>query len=204
MADELADEQNLRSFGSQRTKKLIGRTMVDVDVILLSAFDFKLNRWKPNGWKEAGQRAQEVLRLLVEEGRPWDEVLDEHSDFYDPPTPKSMEGLPDNSFNKGRFRAKPRNQLMNVLDESEYWQFLHGTTITDFVFFEQEEGTIQPPMRGPAGWYIPRLLNRIQSPDQLVKNQESYMVMVEQDYVMTHLSELTSELRAQAAIYGLE
>ena len=178
--------------------------MVDADVILLSAFDFKRRQWKPDGWKEAGDRAQEVLRLLVEEGRPWDEVMDDFSDFYDPPKPKSMQGLPDKSLNKGRFRALPRNQLMGVLEESEYWQFLHGTTITDFVFFDQEESSTAAPMRGPYGWYIPRLLHRIQSPDQLVRDQESYMVMVEQDYIMTNLGKLTQELRTGSEIYGLE
>lgn len=203
IADELNPE-NLRSFGEERTKKLIGQSHVDVDVILLSAFDFKKRSWQPGGWEEAGQRANEVLRLLVEEGRPWDEVMDDFSDFYDPPTPKSQAGLPDKSLNKGRFRGRARNQLMSLLEESEYWQFLHGTSITDFIFFEQGVGETSAPLRGPYGWYIPRLLNRSKDIQQLIQDQDAYMTMVEQDYVMTNLGRFTQELVAKSDIYGLE
>jgi len=203
VADEMTKE-NLRSFGEERTKKLIGLSRVDVDVILLSAFDFNKRGWKPGGWEDAGARANEVLRMLVEDGRPWDEVMDDFSDFYDPPKPKNLQGLPDKSFNKGRFRGRARNQLMSLLEESEYWQFLHGTSITDFIFFEQEVGATTAPLRGPYGWYIPRLLNRSPDPIQLIKDQDSYMTMVEQDYVMTNMGRFTQELVAKSEIYGLE
>jgi hypothetical protein len=97
-------------------------------------------------------------RCSDEEQRPWEELVEKYSDFYQPRRPVSERGQMDPSLMplKGRFRNYQRNNFLAEVGESEYGLFLTGGSITDFVFFEQEVGTLGAPMRGPVGWYMPR------------------------------------------------
>ncbi len=195
--------ENLKAFAEKRTRALIGQGLVDVDVILLSAYDFKRQMWKANGWQEAERRAQEVAKAIAAQGN-WDELLEKYSDFYDPPIPANMQGQPNPSQkNKGRFRAVARNPLMGMLEESEYWQFLNGRTITDFICFDQEVGTIANPIQGPHGYYIPRLLRRQTAPTSVTISDEDLIEMTEQDYTLVRLSEHVQELIRANEVYGL-
>jgi hypothetical protein len=193
----------LKEFADQRTRQLLGQAQVDVDVILVSAYDFENEEWKDNGWDEAAKRAQEVLRVLVEEKKPWDDVVEEYSEFYDPP------GMYEGNTNvplksKGRFRGQTRNQLMQSIQESECWQFLNGHTITDYIFFEQEPRTVTQPIRGPHGWYISRLLRRHKAPQMVNIEEESIITLAEQDYTLLHLAQYAQELVEKYDVYGLE
>lgn len=192
---------DLRKFAQERTKQLVGQAQVDCDVILLSAYDFQKNIWKENGWADAAARAQEVLRQLVEEKRPWGEVLDEYSEFYDPP---SADMASPTYRAKGRFRGKQRNVLLTLLGESECWQFLNGSTLTDYIFFEQEPGTVGQPVRGPFGYYIPRLLRRSPSPETLDMDDELLITLAEQDYTLLRLTEYVQNLIDNSEVYGLQ
>jgi hypothetical protein len=97
-----------------------------------------------------------------------------------------------------------RNQLMQNLEESEYWQFLNGKTVTDFIFFEQEPGSVANPMRGPHGWYIPRLRTRSAAPENVNLTEENLIIMAEQDYTLQRLSEYVQEIIASNEVYGLQ
>ena len=202
ISEELSPDA-LKSFAEQRTLMLVGQAKVDVDVILCSAFDFREKKWKEDGWAQAEERAKEVLRQLIEEKRPWNDVQEEFSDFYDPPLPQSYVGEAQGKA-KGRFRAVTRNQLMQYLEESEYWQFLNGKTVTDFIFFEQEPGSVAKPMRGPHGWYIPRLRTRTPAPENVNLTEENLIIMAEQDYTLQRLSEFVQEIIASNEVYGLQ
>ena len=195
---------DLRRFAKERTMPLVGQAQVDCDVILLSAFDFRKGAWKSDGWADAERRAEEVLQQLVVEERPWDEVLDGYSDFYDPPQMEDMARGSNTLKQKGRFRGKQRNVLLNLLGESEYWHFLNGTTLTDYIFFEQEVGTVSEPTRGPYGWYITKLLRRAPAPARLDLDDEMMITMAEQDYTIVRLSEYVQELIDQNEVYGLD
>ena len=132
IADRMTEEA-LKKFEKERTRHLVGQVSVDADVILLSAYDFEKNEWKESGWQEAKAKVQEVLKALVEEGRPWEQVLNEYSEFHDPPVPVSQRNQaqkPEWVTDQGRFRNKQRNLLLKNLDESEYWLFLNGESIT--------------------------------------------------------------------------
>jgi len=197
--------EDLKKHAEFRTNKVLGQVSVDVDVLLCSAFDFKANRWKENGWVEAENRMKDVLNLLVEEQRPWDELVERYSDFYDPPTPVSQRGQEDqNDAKKGRFRNFQRNNLLSQLGESEYWLFLNGTSITDFIFFEQEVNTLGQPMRGPVGWYLPRLMRRTKPPQRLSMDENSMNEILLDDYVTWNLAQYAQELIQKNEVYGLE
>jgi len=185
-----------------RTSKILGQVTVDADVILASAFDFKTNAWKPNGWSEAEKRMKDALRLLVEEQRPWDEIVEKYSDFYYAPIPVSQRGQGQIQPQKGRFRGIQRNALLAQLGETEYGLFLDGTSITDFLFFEQQPGTLGDPMRGPNGWYLPRLIRRQKTPERLPVKPEDFQEAVADDYVMWNLNQFAQKLIQEHQVFG--
>jgi len=198
-------KEQLDEFAERRTNKIVGQVAVDVDVILCSAFDFKTNTWKDNGWLEAEKRMRDVVNLLVEEQRPWDELMDRYSEFYQPSTPVSQRGLtqPDPSA-LGRFRNIQRNNLSPALGESDYGTFLSGSSVTDFVFFEQAVNTLGQPMRGPFGWYLPRLLRRTKPPRRLPMDENTLDERILDDYLTTELAAYAQQLIAKNEVYGLE
>ncbi len=198
-------EDALKKQGELRTNKIIGQVSVDVDVILCSAYDIKAGRWKKNGWVEAENRMRDVLDQLVELQRPWEEMVEKYSDFYEPPTPVSsrQDDLPDRPV-KGRFRNYQRNNLLNDLGESEFGLFLDGSSITDFIFLEQEVGTLGTPMRGPLGWYLPRLIRRSKPPRQLAADENTLAVLRLDDYLTWNLNAYAQELIQKNEVYGLE
>lgn len=202
--DEMTQEA-LDKQAAFRTKKIVGNVAVDVDVLLCSSYDYKTQRWKEDGWLGAEKRMQDVVRLLMEEDRSWDELMERYSDFYQPPVPVADRGQVDpNAPKKGRFRAYQRNNLLNELGESEYGLFLSGDSITDFIFFEQEVGTLADPMRGPTGWYMPRLLRRTKAPERVSMKPAEYAQLVEEDYLMWNLNQYAQQLVRESQVYGLD
>ncbi|NOT32259.1 MAG: hypothetical protein HOP15_17575 [Planctomycetes bacterium] len=197
--------ETLERHGELRTNKIIGQVSVDVDVILCSAFDIKAGRWKSNGWVEAENRMRDLLDQIVEEQRPWEEMVEKYSEFYEPPASVSarQEGLSERPV-KGRFRNYQRNNLLNELGESEYELFLNGTSITDFIFLEQEVGTLGTPMRGPLGWYLPRLTRRSKPPRQLAAKEETLAILRLDDYLIQNLNSFAQELIRKNEVFGLE
>lgn len=206
VADQLTPE-NLEKQAQFRTSKLVGQVAVDVDVLLISAFDFKTQKWKENGWRDAEQRMQEVVRVLTEEKRPWAEVLEQYSEFYEPPVPVSEknQGNVGLHYDKGRFRNKQRNNLLSDLEESEYWLFLNGNSITDSIFYEQEPGTLaDAPMKGPRGYYLPMLLRRSEPMTRIPLQPEQLKALTLEDYLMWHLNLFAQELIKKHEVYGLD
>jgi len=204
IAGEMTPEA-LKKHAEERTNRVIGQVSADVDVILCAAFDFKTNRWKEDGWAEAEARMKDVVNLLVEEQQPWDVLVEKYSDFYQPPTPLSQRGQEDpNRSIKGRFRNIQRNTLLGELGEHDYWMFLNGSSITDFVFFQQEVQSLGQPMRGPLGWYLPRLMRRTKPPQRLSMDPKVQDELVRDDFLTYRLNLFAQELVKKNEVFGLE
>ena len=76
----------------------------------------------------------------------WSLLIDEYCGYWDPPQPEK--GRPGSSVGykqKGRFGERFRNDLQGMIGESPFLQFVHGFSITDFVFLEQQVAAL------PAG-----------------------------------------------------
>ncbi len=190
----------LQQFAELRTRKLVGGSTVDVDVILISAYDFKNRQWKENGWKNAETRVRDVVSQLQEK-RDWDDVLDEYSEFYDAPTSSKDAQAANTLKYKGRFRNVGRNDLMQKLGEDEFQAFINGGTLADFIFFKLDPGSVGGVKKGPYGWYIPLLRKRNERP---ISNDQSQLItMAEQDYVNVKLGLYLNELYTAAKIEGL-
>ena len=196
----------LQQQGEFRTSKVIGQVAVDVDLILLSAFDFKAQRWKENGWQDAKNRAIEVARLISEKKRSWDEIMNEYSEFYDPPLSVSQKSQPNppKLYDKGRFRNAQRNNFLSEIEENEYMLFLNGGSITDFIFFQQSVGQVAGPLKGPRGYYISLLRRRSEPMQRKNISDADYMKLVEEDYLMWHLNLFAQELIKKKGVFGID
>jgi hypothetical protein len=197
-------KEELEAFAKARTKKIIGQVNLDVDLLLCSAYDFKKGTWSDSGWADAENRMRDVLRLLVEEQRPWDELVEKYSDFYSSPIPASQADQPDERPKKGRFRNVQRNGLLGLIGETEYAMFLTGVSVTDFVFFDQEVGTFGQPLRGPYGWYLPRLFRRTKPPERIPMDEGTLNDLILDDYLTSGVMRYAQELIQKNEVYGLE
>jgi hypothetical protein len=175
-------------------------------VILLSAYDFRLAEWKQNGWEEGAKRATEVARRLSE-GESWDVLLEEYSDYWDPPIPQSQQAQAaqnaQNRRNQGRFGLRNRNALMPLVDENEYLVFLNGSSVADAIFFDQEAGTIGGPYRGAFGYYITKVNGRTPAAKSFSLDVPTQRESIEQDYLQVRFIQFAEEAMANADIQGL-
>ncbi len=200
MTDEVLDQQ-----GIDRTAAIVSLAPADIDIILLSAYDFENKAWKKDGWQKAAERAREVAQKLAD-GENWGALLEEYSEFWDPPIPESQRGNQQVEMSlkrKGCFRGQHRNNLSRVLEEPEFLTFLNGGCITDMIFFEQEVGKIENPIVGPYGYYIPRLIHRAAPTVQLSAIDVKSRTYLEQDYLTERLALYAQELLAEATVTGL-
>jgi hypothetical protein len=205
IADELTEE-NLQGW-LPRASRLLGLGEVTPEIILLSSFDYTRNGWRDNGWEMAEKRANEVVDALVaSEGADWDKLLEENSDFYDPPQPQAQQPnqQPPQLKNKGRFGSIHRNRLMQMLGESEFTAFVDGSSIADQVYYDQEAGAIDGPFRGIHGYYITRVNSRTNGQKPILLSDPNMRKMVTEDYVMQHFIGYASRVLDEADVQGLD
>ncbi|MCC7014091.1 MAG: hypothetical protein IT454_16155 [Planctomycetes bacterium] len=160
IADELAKDDMLAP-SLPIINQIAGASKLNINVILVSAYDFDHVKWKDNGWENAKKRALDIKKAL-DEGADWTQTLEVSSEFWDPPMPEYGNKPMQNFYFKGTFANTPqtRNQLLGYLTESEFRIFLYGPSVTDHVFFEQKMGSIAGPFRGPKGYYISRITGK--------------------------------------------
>lgn len=191
-----------------RTNKITGAAKATVEVILISAYDFENNHWKEDGWAWAKQHAEEVKRAL-DEGATWKDTLEHESELWDPPIPDTGHTPQFGRKFKGTFGGQPqtRNQLLSLLEESEYRIFLDGSSVTDHVFFEQERGTIEGPLEGVYGYYITRKMGQTPPVTPLNLNEPVHRDIALQHHVRHELNlkahELLDEAVAEGRVQGL-
>lgn len=204
MIDETITQEALTEWLG-RAGRLLGLGEVDCEVILIGAFDPTVNAWHDEGWDAAAAEAEQVVTELVEsEGEAWDRLLEEHSDFYDPPAPQQAGQMPNpQKKNKGRFGTIHRNLLMQMLGESEFTVFVDGYSIADEIYYHQNVGSIDGPFKGIHGYYITRVDGRTGSKKPILLTDENMRKMVREDYVMQHFVEYAEECLQNAEVVGL-
>jgi hypothetical protein len=62
---------------------------------------------------------------------------------------------------KGRLGNQSRNPLRQFLGENDYVDFLQGYSIGEAILFDAEIGQVYGPVRGPFGFYMYRVKDRI-------------------------------------------
>lgn len=202
--DELTDEV-LQARIDRLDLLLSGE--VDVDIILISAYDFQKSEWKENGWVDAQERVEAVAKELFD-GKSWDEAVEEYSEFWDAPVALSQADAPEGrkapQHDKGRYRNIKRNDLMRRLLESDYTVFLESSSLSDHIFYMMEPGAFEKPLKGPHGYYIPLVKTRRLTQRKANLADETHRELMIQDYVTNSLNEFLWKEAAAASVYGID
>lgn len=225
--------QVLRDY-YERANKMMGLGQIDVEIMLVGAFDVSRFRWKPDGWNWARNKAAEIRakidantkeyneerskileakalgqeytpeKEIAEPYRFWSQLMDDHSEYWDPPAPNepdkriSMVGMK----MKGRFGPHYRNDLITYVGETPYSEWVTGRSITDYTFFDQTEGTVAGPFRGPQGYYITRVLRRTPPNRSLNLSEPKHLDLLREDWLRWKFIQYTSEAVKMADIKG--
>jgi hypothetical protein len=134
----------------------------------------------------------------------WSEMMDDYSGWWDPPPP--AQGKPPAAIGmkkKGRFGPKYRNDLMGFMGETPFEDFIWGSLITDFVFFEQEVNTIAGPFCGPRGYYITKVLRRTGPTRPMSMSEPFHVQRIKDDFLRVSFRDYAQEALASASVQGI-
>ena len=222
-----------------RANRVMGLGMIDCEVLLVSAMDIARFRWKKDGWSWAKKNAQELRaqidqnlkeyneqraakaaataqgkeykpeKEVQEPFRFWTQLVDDHSEYWDPPPPESHDGKTNKQSDvgykkKGRFSARYRNDLISYVGETAYSEWVTGECITDRMFFDQGENSVAGPFRGPLGWYITRVNRRTPPSRPLNLSEPKHMELLREDYLRFAFNQYTKEAVEKADIKGFK
>ena len=213
---------------------VLGVARADVEIMLVGAFDQANYAWKEGGWEWAKAEAdrlraeldahldklaaQEADRqMAAEKGEAWEpkeeilafdrywaQMLDLHSEFWDPPMPESgkapaMQGLQ----NKGRFGNQPRNDLERSVSESSFTKVLTGGSMADRVFLDMQAGDLGGPFRGPQGYYIIYVKSKSAPSNPIGTRSERHRELLADEYVRQTFAEYAQQALAAAETSGV-
>lgn len=213
---------------------IMGLGQVDVEIMLVSAFDIPNFKWKPDGWAWAKKQAEEVKakidanlaeynaerakaaqakaegkeykaeKEVMEPYRYWSQMMDDHSEYWDPPSPEQGRGSDVAMKKRGRFGMRYRNDLQGFVGETPYRHWVTGDSLTDYTFSTQAEGTVAGPFKGPMGWYLTRVQRRTPPTRPLDLGNEKHVEFLREDYLRVAFVEYAREARKQAEYSGVE
>jgi hypothetical protein len=134
----------------------------------------------------------------------WSLLIDEYCGYWDPPQPeKGRPGSAVGYKQKGRFGERYRNDLQGMIGESPFHQFVRGFSITDFIFFEQQVGTVAGPFKGPHGYYLTKVMRRMPPTRPLNIGDERHVGLLRDDYVPFSLIGYCEEAFQSADVNGI-
>lgn len=217
-----------------RANRVMGLGMVDCEVLLVSAQDIMRFRWKKDGWSWARKTAEELRaavdqnlrdyneqrakkaeaqaqgkefkpeKEVLEPYRFWSQLVDDHSEYWDPPPPEGPgKRVSDVGMKKkGRFGPRYRNDLVSYVGETAYTEWVTGECVTDRMFFDQAENSVAGPYSGPLGWYITRVNRRTPPSRPLNLAEPRHMELLKDDYVRWSFIQYAKEAVQQSEIKG--
>jgi hypothetical protein len=226
--------QPLRDY-LDRSNRIMGLGQVDVEIMLVSAFDIPNFKWKPDGWTWAKAKAEKIkadldaniqayneqraaaakakaegtefkpAQEVMEPYRYWSTMMDDNSEYWDPPAPEGQgkRGSDVGMKNRGRFGLRYRNDLQGFVGETPYRHWVTGDSITDFTFFDQAEGTVAGPFKGPLGYYLTRVQRRTAPTRPLNLGEPKHVDLLRDDYLRVAFVDYAKEARAKAEVKGL-
>lgn len=219
----------------EKANRVMGLGQVDLEVMLISAFDIPHFRWKPDGWNWAEKKAKEIVAQVEENTRAyneqrakiveahargeeykpekevqepyrfWTQMMDDHSEWWDPPPPAgegkraSMVGYK----MRGRLGPHYRNDLIGFMEETYYTQWVTGDAITDYVFFDQAEGTVAGPFKASKGYYITRVMTHTPPSRSLNLSEPKHIELLRDDWLRVTFMQYAKAAAAQASVKGI-
>jgi hypothetical protein len=151
-----------------------------------------------------GTNLDESLVEPISFERFWAERMDLNSEFWDPPMPASGKAPPMQGMKlKGRFGTNTRNDLARQIGEGPYTSYLSNGSVADEVFFNMEQGSVAGPFKGPHGYYIVYLKNRVPPTNPLRPSEPRHMELLREDYVRQHFTEYSHASLQEVGVSGL-
>lgn len=217
----------------EKAVKIMGLGQVDAEVILVSAFDIPNFKWKPDGWAWAKKRGEELVARArandeawarqqkeaaeaqaqgkeykpenpaMEPYRFWSDLVNDHSEFWDPPQP--TQGKPGSEYamkKKGRFGLCYRHDFEGKISENKYRHWVTGFSVCDHMFFDQPEGSVAGPFKSILGYYVTRVNKRTPPSRTLNLSDQRHVDLLVDDYLKYRFVDYTREAVAQADIKG--
>jgi hypothetical protein len=154
---------------------------------------------------EAKAKGQEYKpeKEVLEPYRFWTQMMDDHCEYWDPPAPEEKGRMSTDGMKmKGRFGPHYRNDLNPYIGETYFTDWVTGNSITDYVFFEQAEGSVAGPFKGPQGYYITRVLRRTPPTRSLNLGEPKHLDLLKQDWLRFNFIKYAKEAVAQADVKG--
>jgi hypothetical protein len=133
----------------------------------------------------------------------WSLLIDEYCGYWDPPQPeKGRPGSAVGYKQKGRFGERYRNDLQGMIGESPFHQFVRGFSITDYIFFKQQIGTVAGPFKGPHGYYLTKVMRRMPPTRPLNIADERHVGLLRDDFIPFSLIAYCEEAFQAAEVKG--
>ncbi|MCB9883881.1 MAG: peptidyl-prolyl cis-trans isomerase [Planctomycetes bacterium] len=187
-ADLIADQINTENLQAHADKyaAFFADGQVSIDVIPFQARNPKTGAWEPNGMDQAKTRAEAVFASIEKKEKTFDEALNSHLEFFA------------NDEKRGRLGFLPLNQLKQQLRENEFTTLHDGFSISDYLFFEAEVGTIVGPIAGPDGYFIARINSRTPARRKIDVTNEKERELVREDYISHRFFDWANEVIGRA------
>jgi len=188
----------------ERSNQISGLAKVDVEVLLVTAFDHREFQWKPGGWGEARTRALDLAVTARGGAADWSELLKSQNGFWDPPPERWGQCQNGGLYRgEGRFRGVSYYDLRRRLYESRYSTFLAGGCVADVAFFEAPIGEIVGPYRGPVGEFLLRVNRRAAPARPLDKDNPRHFECLVTNYITNSFAKKTQEALRSSRVEGL-
>ncbi len=185
IAKEINDD-NLQAH-AEKFKSFFGEGSVSVDAIQFYARDLKTGAWLPDGMAKAREHAAAALEA-IKNGATFDAVHGERGEYYTTDT------------DKGRFNAKPYNQLRQSMRENEFTDVLIGMSVAHYAYYDAPLGKVVGPLPGSDAYWLIRVNARTPSRAAPSISDTRTRELVKQDYVAYRFMQWANEVVAKAKI----
>lgn len=212
----------------------MGLGQVDAEFLLVSAFDIPNNRWKSTSWADtrkkaegikaeleanlaankAQQEAAEKARADGKEFKPdpavlepyafWTKMMDDHSEYWDPPPPEKGKSSQVGMKSRGRFGLRYRNDLEGYVGETHFLHWVTGESITDKAFYDVPEMTFAGPFKHPLGYVLVRVARRLPPTYPLNPTEPKKLELLVDDFLRTSFVTYARDAVAKADVKGFK
>lgn len=217
---------SLEEFLSIAGQSLLGE-VVNVEVLLVAAFDEARNRWKKDGWPQAQKRAEhlraeidqhldklatqdQAKRKAAEEGvnweadevhapfeQHWTELRASHNELADRSAPDAE------ASTASQNGSVSRDELAEWIGETSFTKTLTGRSIADHVFVDLGQGAIGGPFRGPKGYYFVYVKSRAGGHREFDTTNTDGLKTLEQEYLKQAFAEYANRALRMAETSGI-
>jgi len=180
------NDDNLQAH-AERFKSFFGEGSVSVDGIQFYARDLKTGAWLPDGMVKARERAVAAFDA-IKDGAKFDDIQAQRGEYYT------------TDQDKGRFNAKPYNQLRQLMRENEFTDLLIGFSAANYAYYDAPVGKVIGPLPGPDAYWVIRVNSRTPSRAAPSVSDTRTRELVKQDYTAWRFLQWANEVVAKAKV----